>query len=161
MIEKVLYECYNISKQINKLEFEGKIGMDVKSLYRKLNSISYKELFEIEPEIFTVLSKTSFDDRLPYVNAYLTISNWFGTSLRSGVWTFYEVTKLEEIDTVLTYLKENNYTDLAEIFEKGVHDYQNPIYAKDFDYPEEWIEESEEIDQWIMEHEEWLWQWER
>lgn len=134
--------------------------MDIASLSNKLNSISYKDLFEIEPEIFMYFSQTSFENRLPCVNAYLAVSNWLGTSLRSGVWTFYEAAKPNEINAVLAFLRENNDIDLADVFEKGVHDYQNPVYAENYDYPEAWIEESEEIDQWIWEHEDWLWQWE-
>ncbi len=42
---------------------------------------------------------------------------------------------------------------------KGIHDYQNPRYAEDFEYPEEWITESEEIDAWIKEHDDWLCHW--
>ena len=42
------------------------------------------------------------------------------------------------------------------MIEKGIHDYQNPQYAEDFEYPEEWITESEEIDAWITEHDGWL-----
>lgn len=134
--------------------------MDITYLLKKLNKISPEDLFEIEPELFAFLCQKPVESRLPYVNAYLTISGWRGTSLRSGVWTFYEAATPEEMDAALQYLKQTNQTELAEIFEKGIHDYQNPIYGESFDYPEEWMEESEEIDCWIMEHEDWLRQWE-
>ena len=39
------------------------------------------------------------------------------------------------------------------MLQKGNHDYQDPQYQADFDYPEEWITESEEIDRWIVVHE--------
>lgn len=134
--------------------------MNIINLFDNLIKIDYKELYKMESEFYLLLCEEPFEKRLSCVNAYLIISSWFGTSQRSGVWTFYEATNLEEIDATLQYLKTNNDMELAEIFEKGIHDYHNPIYAENFDYPEEWIEESDEIDKWIMEHEEWLWQWE-
>ncbi len=35
---------------------------------------------------------------------------------------------------------------------KGINDYQNPKYADSFDYPQEWMEEADEIDSWIEEN---------
>ena len=100
-------------------------------------------------------------DKPNYVTAFLTISSWFGTSERDGVWTFYEATDNQAINTTLTYLSDNGYAELKEIFEKGIHDYSNEKYQEDYDYPEEWIDESEEIDDWIEEHRIDIWEWER
>ena len=35
----------------------------------------------------------------------------------------------------------------------GNHDYRNEKYQDNYDYPQEWIDESEQIDQWITENE--------
>ena len=133
--------------------------MDISILFNNLEKIDYQELYKMETDIFLSLDCIPDETRPPCVNAFLIISSWFGTSQRSGVWTFYEATKAEKIYSVLQFLKENGDNELAQILEKGMHDYQNPVYAENFDYPEEWIKEADEIDKWIMEHEDWLWKW--
>ena len=99
-------------------------------------------------------------EKQPCINAFLMISSWFGISQRSGVWTFYESADSHEIEITLQYLKTTNENELADIFKKGIHDYQNPIYTENFNYPKEWIEESEKIDKWISDNEDLLWKWE-
>ena len=47
------------------------------------------------------------------------------------------------------------------MFRYGVHDYQNEQYAGSYNYPSEWIDEAEKIDEWITAHEVWLYAWER
>uniref|UniRef100_UPI00405719BF hypothetical protein n=1 Tax=Agathobacter sp. TaxID=2021311 RepID=UPI00405719BF len=64
------------------------------------------------------------------------------------------------MESTIQYLKESGDDELASVFAKGIHDYQNPKYAKNYDYPKEWLEEAKEIDEWISEQEDWLWKWE-
>lgn len=93
--------------------------------------------------------------------AFLTISDWHGTSLRSGVWTFYEVANQKMLLNTADYLNRIGEKDFGAIFRKGIHDYQNPQYSENCDYPNEWIEEADTIDQWIMRSESWLSAWKR
>ncbi|MCD7993494.1 MAG: hypothetical protein LUK37_17590 [Clostridia bacterium] len=134
--------------------------MDIKKLLKDIEKGDYQELYKYETDIYLSLYQKTIEGRPSCVTAFLVISSWFGTSQRSGVWTFYEATKSDEIHTALQYLKESGENVIAQIFEKGIHDYHNPIYAENFDYPEKWIEEADEIDNWIMQHEELLWKWE-
>lgn len=129
------------------------------NLYKKLEEISYEDFYLLETDFFICLHSIAYEKRLPCVKAFLIISSWFGTSQRSGVWTFYEATDSQEIAEVVDYLKSNKQNELASFLEKGMHDYHNPIYAENFDYPSEWIEESELIDEWIWGHENMLWKW--
>lgn len=133
---------------------------DLNKLFQKLLGMDYKNMYEMEAEFFLALYYGFSENRLLWINAFLTISSWFGISMRSGVWTFYETANVQEITDTLQYLKLNNENELAAIFEKGIHDYQNPKYAENYNYPEEWIKESEQIDEWISVHEDWLWKWE-
>lgn len=133
---------------------------DLTHLYQKLLEIDYKNMYEIESDFFMKLYYDFSEKQLPWITAFLTISTWFGTSMRSGVWTFYEVGNIQEMKTTIQYLRIGGDNELADIFEMGMHDYQNPQYAKNYDYPEEWLEEADEIDEWISEHEDWLWKWE-
>lgn len=128
-------------------------------MYQKLLEMDYKDMYEIEADFFMKLYHDFSENRLPWVTAFLTISTWFGTSMRSGVWTFYEVGNIQEMKATTQYLRISGDNELANIFEKGMHDYQNPKYAKNCDYPEEWLEEADEIDEWISKHEDWLWKW--
>lgn len=134
--------------------------VDFNHLYQKLLKLDYKDFYEFETEFFLGLYNAFSENQLPWITAFLTISTWAGISQRSGVWTFYEVRNVQEMKTVVRYLRMSGDNELADIFEKGIHDYQNPQYAKKCDYPEEWLEEAEEIDLWISEHEDWLWKWE-
>lgn len=133
---------------------------DLNQLYQKLLEINYKDMYEIEPDFFTKLYYDFSEKQLPWITSFLTISTWFGTSMRSGVWTFYEVGNVQEIEITARYLRVNGDNELADIFEKGIHDYQNPKYVPDCDYPKEWLEEADEIDDWISKHEDDLWKWE-
>lgn len=128
-------------------------------LYQKLLEINYKDMYEIETDFFTKLYYDFSEKQLPWITSFLTISTWFGASMRSGVWTFYEVGNVHEMEITARYLRVSGDNELADIFEKGIHDYQNPKYAPDCDYPEEWLEEADEIDDWISKHEDDLWKW--
>ncbi len=75
------------------------------------------------------------------------------TSLRDGVWTFYEYTDDETIKKTADYLHAAACAGLKENFTLGIHDYHNEIYKDNYDYPEEWLEESEIIDRWIFDNE--------
>lgn len=133
---------------------------DLKLLYEKLSEIDYKDMYEMETEFFLKLYYDFSENRLPWITAFLTVSSWFGSSQRSGVWTFYEVGNIQEIKRTIQYLRENGDYELADVLEKGVHDYQDPKYGENYDYPEEWLKEADKIDEWISEHEDWLWKWE-
>lgn len=39
------------------------------------------------------------------------------------------------------------------MYKMGIHDYHNEKYLDNYNYPDEWIEESEIIDKWIFENE--------
>lgn len=51
--------------------------------------------------------------------------------------------------------------DLAPIFRYEIHDYQNPQYVGNYNFLKKWLNESDEIDEWIEENEEWLFAWEQ
>lgn len=134
----------------------------METLYRKLSTIDDQELYSIEAEFCAALHYGIPAKKKPMcVTAFLTISNWFATSQRSGAWTFYEATPQKDIELTLQYLNNTGDDELASIFRCGVHDYQNPIYADNFNYPEEWFNEANEIDAWIEKHKNLLYEWER
>ena len=142
---------------IKKFIFAGdKMLKNIHFLYQKLELSDYKNFFSIETDFFLYLSDYA---SIQFINAYLIVSDWFGTSQRSGVWTFYEATEINRIQNAISFLSSLNENTLSDMLEKGIHDYQNPIYSENYDYPDEWIDESEEIDNWISEHEDWLWNW--
>lgn len=123
--------------------------MPLEKLYERLSNMKSEDFYLIEADFFTALSAIPIEKRPTCVTAFLTISNWYGISLRSGVWTFYEVCNNNEAKLVSVFLQENNLPEMSSMFALGMHDYQNPQYAENFNYPEEWIKESEIIDAWI------------
>ncbi len=128
--------------------------MDFEILFSMLESaVSSTEAVSVQAEFFRKLYADASLRALPFVNAFLIVSGWLGTSLRSGVWTFYEATPQQDVQAAAGYLEQSGFAELAAMLQKGIHDYQAPQYQADFDYPEEWITESEEIDRWITAHE--------
>ncbi|MBO4865909.1 MAG: hypothetical protein J5582_04990 [Ruminococcus sp.] len=83
------------------------------------------------------------------------LDNWQGTSQRSGVWQYYESRSFEDgvFEKVTDYLRNLGETELADTYASGIHDYSDPEYTKDgnYDYPDEWLADSENIDIWIDE----------
>ena len=124
----------------------------IAQLYKRLKLTDSKDFYTIEPDFFLCLSSDSDRASLPCVNAFLTVSAWFGTSERSGVWTFYESANPPDVQKAADYLRAAGETALAAVLESGMHDYQNPVYAEEFSYPEEWMIEAAEIDRWIQKH---------
>lgn len=133
----------------------------INPLYDTLLTMADRDFYQIETEFFMMLQRIPDHRKPDAVVAFLTISNWKGTSLRSGVWTFYESAQQRDLEITSTYLTNAGQIDLAEVFSRGIHDYQNPVYAENFDYPSEWMDEEDEIDHWISTHEHWLDTWMR
>lgn len=144
---------------------EGARGIEMKyieKLYQQISNMNDQKFYLVEAEFCSELYNHISDEKKPLcVIAFLTIANWFAMSQRSGAWTFYESVCPSNIDLTLQFLEQTEYDDLVTIFRYGIHDYQNPQYAGNYNYPNEWIDESEEIDKWIIEHEEWIFAWER
>ena len=130
-------------------------------LYLQLEQTEDKKFYEAEAEFFMKFYEIPASGRPDCVIAFMTISNWMGISMRDGVWTFYEGTGRRELQVTLRYLEQTGWNECREMFEYGIHDYQNPVYAKNYDYLAEWLSESERIDDWIFNHEVQIYEWER
>lgn len=129
--------------------------------FRELQ-VEHEEFYLLEPEFCGELYYHIPVDKRPLcVTAFLTIVNWFAMSRRSGVWTFYEGASSEDIELTIQYLEQTGDGELASVVRYGAHDYQNPKYAGNWNYPKKWIDESGKIDDWINRHEVWLYMWER
>lgn len=128
------------------------------NLYDKLEGIDISEFSEMDREFFLEFSKISSADRPEYITAFMVLSNWWGNSRRPGVWTYYELADAGEMQITSRILKQMGATELEHVFSSGIQDYQNPIYEEKFEYPEEWDEAAEEIDDWIAAHEQSVWE---
>lgn len=134
----------------------------IEALYQQILNIDDQAFYLIEADFCYELYYHIQDINKPLcVTAFLTLANWSASSKRSGVWTFYEAALPLDIDLTLNYLEQLGNNELTAIFHYGIHDYQNPIYAENYNYPNEWIDESEKIDQWITSHEVMLDAWKR
>ncbi|MBQ3546790.1 MAG: hypothetical protein IJA34_17670 [Lachnospiraceae bacterium] len=124
---------------------------EIVKIIEMLKTAPDDELCNLELELFGLI----YDKKKAYfeIECFLTLSNWVGFSLRDGVWTFYEYTNDESVEKVKAYLESENWDELSEIYKLGIHDYHNEKYLEDYNYPNEWIEESEIIDNWIFENE--------
>ena len=127
--------------------------MNITDTIRRGIEVPIKEFYLVETELYTVLY--AMKDKPDFVYAFLGLSSWMGTSLRGGAWTYYESANKNEIDTVIKYLRcYDPENAIAGIYAMGNHDYGDEKYQDNFEYPQEWIEESEKIDKWIFDNEE-------
>lgn len=121
-------------------------------LITKAVEIEPEDFFIVEPDLFLYLYDIS--DKPDFVMAFLALSSWRGTSLRSGVWTYYEATDKNMIDTTIQFIEQTKIgEELCDMFILGNHAYSNEKYRDNYDYPQEWLDDSEQIDQWIMKNE--------
>ena len=95
----------------------------------------------------------------PKERAYLMVSEWIDYAERTIVLEFYEFTPEERVREAVSYLSDTGETEIAEMMEKGIHDYHNPKYTDMCDYPEEWVDDCFEIDEWILKNKERLHKW--
>ena len=129
-------------------------------LFEKLKESSIDDFYVIEAEFFEHLYQLEPTQKTSEIIVFLNISNWLGFSLRDGVWTYYEVANPLDLQTTLDYLKQLD-VQMETFFQLGIHDYQNPQYSENYNYPDEWIIESEKIDDWIFQHEKYIWKFEK
>ena len=127
--------------------------MKVTSIIEKGIEVSTKNFYFIETELFLALH--SLKDKPDFVSVFLELSSWRGSSLRSGVWTYYEATDKKQVEAVIRYLQRySSDEEICRMYALGNHEYSDEKYQSEFEYPQEWIEESEIIDKWIFENEE-------
>ncbi|SKA71048.1 hypothetical protein SAMN02745111_02145 [Eubacterium uniforme] len=127
--------------------------MKVKSIIKKGIEVSNDDFYLIEPELFLELNNVK--DKPDFVTVFIELSSWKGTSLRSGVWTYYEATHKDQVEAVIKYLQKYSLgEEICRMYSLGNHDYCDEKYQDVFEYPKEWIKESEIIDKWIFENEE-------
>lgn len=124
---------------------------EILEIIEKMKLATDDELCELELDLFALIYDKK--DTADIIECFLTLSNWVGFSLRDGVWTFYEYTNDESIEKVKAFLETKSWNELTDMYKLGMHDYHNEKYLENYDYPDEWIEESEIIDNWIFENE--------
>ena len=124
----------------------------LKELINKGINASGAEFHHIEADLFIALN--AIKEKPDFVSAFLELSSWMGTSLRSGVWTYYEATAKNQVEMIIRYLQQNAANrEISRMYALGNHDYSDEKYQVNFDYPQEWIEESKIIDKWIFDNE--------
>lgn len=122
--------------------------MNTKELVFNAINIDVDDFCSIESDLFIKLYY--IHNKPDFITAFLNLSSWKSTSLRSGVWTYFEATGIEDIEVTRKYITEKiDNEELVNMYAQGIHDYGNEIYQENFDYPQEWLDESEEIDKWI------------
>ena len=110
------------------------------------------DFYQVEGELF--MAFYAMKDKPDFVCAFLELSSWMGISARDGVWAYYEYTGHKKVDGIIQYLQENaSNSELCKMYALGNHDYDNEKYQDGVDYPEEWMDEAEIIDEWICNNE--------
>ncbi len=132
---------------------------NIETIYLHLDSISPEDFPEVDYEFYSYFSEKygyaeNYDSNVPEcVTAFMILEDWYGCWFRSGVWTFYEYyAGKKALKITADFLKKYADKEMSDIFESGIHEYNNPEY-KNSDYPQEWIDESEKIDFWIEKRE--------
>lgn len=135
--------------------------MEFAKLYQKLETTDRCAFHQVDADFLLETLQMRKDDLPDCLRIYSTISQWFGTSLRSGVWTYYEMEDMRELQLTAQYLSGDSWKELYRMFCLGIHAYQSPQFIGNFNYPREWIDESSSIDEWIMKNEQKLYEWQR
>ena len=126
--------------------------MDMRKLFEKSILIEPEEFYLVEPDLFIALS--NLEEKPSFVVSFLELSLWRGTSLRSGVWTYYEAAEKENIHKTIKYLSQfAPDEEISKMYILGNHNYSDEKYQTNFHYPQEWLDESELIDKWIFDNE--------
>ena len=133
---------------------------NIETIYLHLDSISPEDFPEVDYEFYSYFSEKygyaeNYDRNVPEcVIAFMLLEDWCGCWFRSGSWTFYEYyAGKKSLKITADFLKKYADKEMSDIFESGIHEYNNPEYKKSSDYPQEWIDESEKIDFWIEKRE--------
>lgn len=130
-----------------------------------LESSGYERFWEYNEQFFMLFydrfKSVPFTDIPDIPFMFMEISNWQGMNLRCGVWQYYESRAFPKgkFERVLSFLKTQNEEEMASIYAYGIHDYANGKYQENYDYPEEWIDESDKIDKWISDNEVYIHKW--
>ena len=126
-----------------------------------------KALFECDYTLFSLLYSIYKDTPQKEIPdtffMFMEIDGWQGMSQRCGVWQYYESGAYEKgkLERAADYLKAQNEKEMADIFSLGIHDYAAPEYEENCGYPQEWLDEAENIDKWIYDNEEYIYNWKR
>ena len=147
--------------------------------YDSLNDllISYEQtdpsdLFEYDYYFFTLFYETFKDKPVSEIPdaafMFMEIDGWQGMCQRCGVWQYYENIsyECEKAERVINYLRSHNENEMADIYAYGIHDYCSYVHDDDVSeyevgYPQEWLDESDKIDNWIMDNEEHIYAFKR
>ena len=138
---------------------------DINELIVSAESSGHENFWKYDGEFFMLFynrfKNTRFTDIPDIAFMYMEISNWQGMSVRCGVWQYYESGSFEKgkFERVLSFLKTNGEEEMASVYACGIHDYTNERYQKNYDYPDEWFDETERIDEWIRNNEEYIYTW--
>ena len=136
----------------------------INDLIVSAESSGYENFWEYDGEFFMLFFNkfrhTLVVDIPVIAFMYMEINNWHGMSVRCGVWQYYEsgAFEKEKFEWVWSFLRTNGEMEMADVYAHVIHDYANERYQK-YDYPEEWLDEAEEIDEWIKANEEYIYKW--
>ena len=137
----------------------------INELIASVESSGHESFWKYAGEFFMLFydrfKDTPFTDIPDIAYMYMEISNWQGMSVRCGVWQYYESGAFEKgkFERVLSFLNTNSEEEMADVYACGIHDYADERYQKDYDYPEEWFDEAERIDEWISNNEGYIYKW--
>lgn len=137
----------------------------IKELIVTAESSGYENFWKYDGDFFMLFydefKYTPFADIPDIAFMYIEINNWQGMSVRCGVWQYYESGSFQKgkFERVLSFLRANGEEEMADAYGCGIHDYANDRYQKNYDYPEEWLDDAEEADEWIRRNEETIYKW--
>ena len=142
----------------------------IEELLNIYSETSPEKLYETEYFIgmffYDIYRDTPYQDIPDFAFMFMETDGWQGMSERSGVWQYYENGALEKgkLERAAAYLRADGEQEWADIFVSGIHDYANEKYNVHGDtvpYPEEWLEGSDKIDDWIYSNESYINEWKR
>ncbi len=137
----------------------------VNELIDSLESSGCDNFYEYETQLYMLFydrfGEMPFTEIPEIAFIFMELDDWMGMSLRCGVWQYYESGAFQKgkFERVISFLDSQNECEMSEIYACGIHDYAKEKYRDNFNYPEEWSDESDRIDRWISDNEEYIYKW--
>lgn len=131
------------------------MNYNIETFYLHLDSIESDDFLEVDYEFCSYFNwkygyAEKYDENVPEcITAFMILEDWYSCWFRSGVWTFYEYyAGTKALKITVNFLRKFADKEMTDIFESGIHEYN-----KVSDYPQKWIDESEQINVWIEKRE--------
>ncbi|MGN0696508.1 MAG: hypothetical protein ACI4J5_07090 [Oscillospiraceae bacterium] len=128
---------------------------NIGDFYKRLSDTN-NDHFELEGMIIdfycAVIDDDEYTEKSEALLLFKELYDWYCGGTDEGTWQYYERAGKTEEELALAHLKKCGMDEAAKMYALGMHDYS--VYDRNAEnYPQEWMDEAERIDSFIMDNE--------